>query len=155
MAWKQEPTAEEQVQILNLQAVLQQHPLTQNENDKLLWCGRPSFSTKSLVTEAFRISLSNVVVDNVVSTVWKNIAPPKVEFMVWLALLGKLNTKELLVRKGIIPPDDNLCSFCSSHIETSDHLLVCCPISWHVWSIIAEGLGLRMEAQQSFRQLYE
>ena len=155
LAWKQEPTAEEQVQILHLQTMLQQHPPVQNGNDQLLWCGKPSFCTRSMVTEAVRISLSNVAVDNLVSTVWKNIAPPKVEFMVWLALLGKLNTKELLMRKGLRTPDDTLCCFCSTHTETSDHLLVCCQISWHIWSIIAADLGIRLEAQQSLRQLYE
>jgi len=137
LVWKQEPTADEQVHIIQLQTMLQQHPPVQNGNDQLLWCGKPSFCTRSLVTEALRISLSNVAVDNLVSTVWKNIAPPKVEFMVWLALLGKLHTKELLLRKGLRTSDDILCCFCSTHIETSDHLLVCCQISWHIWSMIA------------------
>jgi len=155
LAWKQAPATDEQRQILQLQTMLQQYPLVQNGTDQLLWCGKPLFSTKSLVTEAMRISLSNVTVDNLVSTVWKNIAPPKVEFMVWLALLGKLHTKELLLRKGLRNFDNVLCCFCSTHIETGDHLLVSCQISWHIWSMIAADLGLRLETQQSLRQLYE
>ena len=87
---------------------------------------------------------------------WMNIAPPKLKFMVWLALLGRLNTKDMLVRKKIIPQECNLCSFCSLHAETCDHLLVHCSVAWQVWCNIAEGLGLRqMLQQQNFRQMYE
>jgi len=50
--------------------------------------------------------------------------PPQVEFILWLALLGKLHTKELMARKGILLANAISCSFCSSHIEDLDHLLL-------------------------------
>uniref|UniRef100_A0A7C9DGK8 Reverse transcriptase zinc-binding domain-containing protein n=1 Tax=Opuntia streptacantha TaxID=393608 RepID=A0A7C9DGK8_OPUST len=100
--------------------------------------------------------MGNVAVDDLASTVWMNIAPPRVEFMVWLALLGKLHTKDMLVKKRIILEECNLCSFCSMHTETCDHLLMHCSVAWQVWSEIANDLGLRqMLQQQSFRRMYE
>ena len=42
-----------------------------------------------------------------------NIAPPKVELMMRLALRGKLNTKALLYRKGIISPQATLRPCCA------------------------------------------
>ena len=75
--------------------------------------------------------------------------------MVWLALLGKLNTKDLLVRKNVISPDLNHCSFCHTSPETLDHVLLSCSISWAVWTSIAENLGLRLVNHQNFRQFYE
>ena len=93
LSWKRELTAEEQAQLTNLQIVLQQNHPKRNVNDQVLWCKKEAFSTRSLVAEACKLRNENVVVDNLASTVWMNIAPPKVEFMTWLALLGKLNTK--------------------------------------------------------------
>ena len=70
--------------------------------------------------------------DNLVCTVWKKIAPLKVEFMLWLALLGKLNTRDLLAKKGILPEQDNLCPFCAVQPETIDHILLQCQTSWSI-----------------------
>ena len=132
LSWKREPSVEEQEQISSLQAILQQQQPDRNASDQLLWCGKPAFATNSLAAEACRISLENVAVDHLAPTVWMNIAPPKVEFMVWLALLGRLNTKDMMVRKKIIPQECNLCSFCSLHAETCNHLLVHCSVAWQV-----------------------
>jgi len=68
--------------------------------------------------------------------------------MVWLALLGKLNTKEMLVKKKILPEECNVCSFCSQQAETCDHLLLHCSVAWHVWSDLANDLGLKQLVQQ-------
>jgi len=122
----------------------------------LQWCGKPVFATKSLAATAYHLSLGNVAVDHLAPTVWMNIAPLKVELMVWLALLGRLNTKDMLAKKKIIPQECNLCTFCSLNDETCDHLLVQCSVVWKVWCNIGQGLGLRqMQQQPTFRQLYE
>ena len=129
LTWKRQPSTEEQEHILALKELLQQLQLVRDASDQLLWCGKPSFATKSLTAEECRISLGNVAVDHLASTVWMNIAPPRVKFMVWLALLGKLHTKDILVKKRIIAEERNLCSFCSMHTETCDHLLMHCSVA--------------------------
>jgi len=154
LSWKRELTLEEQIQLANLQGVQQHHPL-RNEIDRILWCKKDTFGTKELVSKASKLSHEHAVVDNLTSTVWMSIAPPKVEFMLWLALLGKLNTREMLVKKGIIPLEANLFSFCPSQPETIDHLLLSCTISWNIWSNIVGDLGVRIERHQSFRLFYD
>jgi len=156
LSWKRELSEEEQEHMISLQTILQQQCPVRNETDQLQWCGKSDFATKSLIVAAHRVNLGNVVVDHLAPTVWMNLAPPKVELMVWLGLLGRLNTKDMLVRKRIIPQECNRCSFCSQQAETSDHLLVTCQVTWRVWCTIAESLGLRqLQQQQEFRQMYE
>uniref|UniRef100_A0A7C8ZT10 Reverse transcriptase zinc-binding domain-containing protein n=1 Tax=Opuntia streptacantha TaxID=393608 RepID=A0A7C8ZT10_OPUST len=105
-----------------------------------------------------KLMKAEAVVDSLVCTVWKNIAPPKVEFMLWLALLGKLNTRDLLVKNGVLPSHENMCSFCSQQSEDFNHLLLKCQYSWSIWCSFAAEFGVLMteqQRQQDFRQFYE
>jgi len=86
---------------------------------------------------------------------WMNLAPPKVEFFLWLALLDELNTKDLPHRKGIILAISNVCTFCSSNIETQDHLLVNCSSSWRIWCNISTDLGQQLARPSTFWQSVE
>jgi len=82
-----------------------------------------------------------VEVESLVCSVWMNLVPPKVEFFMWLALLGKLNTKEMVCKKRILLESQISYTFCSSHIESLDHVLLNCSFSWKVWVSIAKELG--------------
>jgi len=86
--------------------------------------------------------------------VWKKLAPPKVELMVWLALMGKLNTKDMLARKGVISEDLNACTFCSEQAEDIHHLLVNCQVSWNLWKTIAGAFGQALEPCTDLKILY-
>ena len=135
LAWKRELTAEEQLHLKTLQVVLQKFHPKRNVKDQVVWGKRGEYSTRELVLEACKLQGDNVAIDNLASSVWMNIAPPKVEFMTWLALLGKLNTKEMLVRKGILTNEAIMCSFCALHPESGDHILMSCELSWEVWKL--------------------
>ena len=87
------------------------HYRRRTQQDKLVWCNHKEFRVKSLCLKATTQSCQGAIVDSLVCTFWQNIAPPKVKFMVWLALPGKLNTKDLLARKGILPAEVNSCTF--------------------------------------------
>jgi len=106
------------------------------------------------MSEANKLRRGDATVDNLVCTVWKKIAPPKVEFMLWLALLGKLNTWDLLAKKGILTEQDNLCPFCAVQLETTDHILLQCQTSWSIWGKMADDLGIQIDRQMNFRQFY-
>ena len=94
--------------------------------------GKDKFTVKQLDEKVIEVLLQGVAVDCLVCSIWMNLAPPKVEFFLWLGLLGKLNTKGLLVTKGVLPSEANICSFCLAHGENLDHLLVKCPVSWGI-----------------------
>ena len=118
------------------------HPIGRGyQQDKLVWCNHKEFTIKTLFLKAAAQCCHGAIVDSLVCFVWQNIAPPKVEFMVWLALLGKLNTNDLLARKGMLPLEANSCTFCTSHNEGLHHLFISCSVSWSIWNSIAGDQG--------------
>ena len=155
LSWRRELRPEEFTQLSQLQGILQhQHPVKDGQ-DKVTWSTKGTFTVKELMSEATKIRDGLAEVDSLVCNVWKNVAPPKVEFMLWLALLGKLNTKDLLVKKGVLPNQANQCSLCHAHPENIDHILLQCQFSWQVWCNVAAGFGKQIDRQMSFRQFYE
>jgi len=155
LAWQRELLSEEVTQLQSLHDLLQQHHPVRDERDGVHWSSNRGFSVKNLMNEAEKINNGAAVCDSIVGTVWKKIAPPKVEFMLWLTLLGRLNTRDMLVKKGMLPQQDNWCGFCAEQPETIDHLLFQCQISWQVWRNIAEALRVQIDREMNFRQLYE
>ncbi|XP_016195087.1 uncharacterized protein LOC107636065 [Arachis ipaensis] len=76
--------------------------------------------------------------DNVTSysftkTVWRGLVPPRVELFAWFVLIGRVNTKEILGRLGIINPNDNVCLLCNKDVELVHHLFLGCDFTWQVW----------------------
>jgi len=112
-------------------------------------CGYTSKKLQTLVQQA-----EATEVDTLVYKVWLNLAPPKVEFFLWLALLGKLNTKTLLLHKGILIDGSPTCLFCSEHLETLDHLLMTCTISWGIWCEVAADFGKAPASKETFKQFF-
>ena len=84
-----------------------------------------------------------------------NLTPSKVEFFMWLALLGNLSTKDMLLKKGVLPVQENSYTFCQCSSEDLSHLLVLCLISWHIWTSLASDLGHVISRPESFRTFYE
>nr|XP_009802473.1 PREDICTED: uncharacterized protein LOC104247998 [Nicotiana sylvestris] len=72
----------------------------------------------------------------IVNVPWKNLtchnaAAPKQVFILWLVLLGKLRTKDVLLSWGISV--DSICMLCNSYPETSSHIFFECPYSRSIW----------------------
>ena len=44
---------------------------------------------------------------------------------------------------------------CQSSSEDVSHLLVLCPVSWHIWTSLASDLGHVIYGPESFRTFYE
>ena len=119
----------------------------------MLWDAKKNYTIKAFQQAVNRGS----VYDSVICKAWMKLGPPKVEFFLWLALLGKLNTKEMLWKKEILQANQLGCPLCSSQSETEnlDHLLVHCPISWSIWCTIAEDLGQLTTVPMNFRNHFQ
>ena len=70
--------------------------------------------------------------------VWESWSLPKHSFVLWLAVLGKLRTKD---RLHFIPSDLN-CVFCNQEPESHCHLFFQCPWTSSFWGSIARWLHL-------------
>ncbi|XP_026416026.1 uncharacterized protein LOC113311399 [Papaver somniferum] len=100
------------------------------------------FSIKALYSELIKL---DGVSDFPYKFVWNSIIPPKVCFFVWHAVHGKLNTKDMLLRKGMSL--DQECIMCGDVVETSSHF---CFTGWHLlnesgntiyWNMIPAAVG--------------
>jgi len=136
----------------DLTKLLADHFPLPNQEDKITWKGKEEYSAR--VLQQLLYMSMEAEVDNVVCSVWMNLVPPKVEVFMWLTLLGRLNTKERLHRKGVLSANQVACTFCSVQPESLDHVLLQCHISWKVWGSIAEDLGLELIMHPTFKQFY-
>jgi len=151
LTWQRELTQMELPLLDALSAVLLQNYPKQDEDDNILWQGNNTFSVKELQRSVGQ----GIEVDNIVCTVWKKIAPPKVEFFMWLALLGKLNTRQRLCEKGILKEDQIECQLCAKHPESLDHILLLCPVSQQIWSSMSAEFGQPFTAATTFKEHYK
>ena len=75
------------------------------------------------------------------SMVWFNQCIPKHSFVLWLAVLRKLKTQDLLrswdVAAGI-SQDDLLCPLCESTPDSHNHLFFECSYATQVWSVVRD-----------------
>ncbi|XP_026428523.1 uncharacterized protein LOC113324421 [Papaver somniferum] len=60
--------------------------------------------------------------------IWNSWIPPKVAFLLWCSYHGKLNTIDMLLKKGITLDDS--CILCGNANETADHLLLHCRVAY-------------------------
>jgi len=66
--------------------------------------------------------------DNFSDAVWHNSVPLKVSICAWRLLRNRWPTKDNLRCRGIISFDSQLCVSGCWQIESSDHLIIHCPI---------------------------
>jgi len=149
--WTKELTQEEGREVERMLSKIEKHNPVQNKEDVLLWKAKKCYTVKEFQKETTR----GAVYDSIVCKVWMKLAPPKVEFFMWLALLGKLNTKEVLWKKGLLQVNQLNCPFCTAEIESLSHILMACPASWTIWDIIAKDMDQVLSMPGSFKQHFE
>lgn len=70
------------------------------------------YSVKSFTEAVFRLKHTDTYIGNDLGKgFWRGIVPPNVELFVWFVVLGKVNTKERLVRLGILGEREEGCTF--------------------------------------------
>ncbi|XP_057456943.1 uncharacterized protein LOC130747902 [Lotus japonicus] len=126
-----------------------------NSKDHLIWCGSGNgyFTVRGLCQW-----VDDNVQDEAEFAVPEHIAkliPPKVKLLYWQACHNKLATKINLWRRGVISAENSLCCFCSSSIETVDHLFVSCPRVIELWYCILNREGISWSCSNSLLAVQE
>ena len=65
--------------------------------------------------------------------VWRGVASPRAELLLWFILQQRLNAKDRLCKLNCISPGDSLCCFFSAESESVEHLFFACPVSLNLW----------------------
>ncbi|XP_019102534.1 PREDICTED: uncharacterized protein LOC109133514 [Camelina sativa] len=110
-----------------------------NGRDSYFWRNaagdyRPTFSSKE-TWEQLRLHSPVVPWADVV---WFKQNVPRFSFIIWLALLNRLPTRDRLRGWGMSVP--TACVLCSNGTETHDHLFFTCPFSSELWGFFAAKL---------------
>lgn len=71
--------------------------------------------------------------------IWRSYIPPKFSFILWLALRGKLNTKDHWLREV----EDNMRVFCKSVPESILHLYFSCTFVKAIWYRIRQWMNIQ------------
>jgi len=141
LGWKS--NLNQQQTLSSPQVLLQSKSPNQEFEDSSIWnlSQTKGYSASSL-TEAVMTAIGQAVGGDVlVRKIWRNLVPPKVEFMVWLTLLEKLHIKQLLFLKGIMHVQDVLCVFYGRFPEASNHVLLTCQFAWRIWCAVTQLWG--------------
>ncbi|KAG7537122.1 Reverse transcriptase zinc-binding domain [Arabidopsis suecica] len=114
-------------------------PCGDRGNDQFLWRNAAGVSSRIFSAKATWEQLCDhsplVPWSNVV---WFKEAVPRFAFSSWLALRGRLPTRDRLRRWGMTVPSS--CVLCNSANETHDHLFFECSFSSAIWSFFASKL---------------
>lgn len=90
----------------------------QEEVDKVIWLLTPSgFYSAQSAWEALRSKASKVSWFHVV---WHQRFVPHWSFILWVAILGRLATRDRLMAQGIL--NDRSCTLCTGGLESDGHL---------------------------------
>ena len=64
---------------------------------------------------------------------WRSSAPSRVRFFAWLLTLGRIHTRDNLLKKHIVELQGAGCPECGASLETPDHLIFGCPFACAFW----------------------
>nr|GEV12617.1 cysteine-rich receptor-like protein kinase [Tanacetum cinerariifolium] len=93
---------------------------TRNEKVVRLFDSLGKFSSRSFGKEMENSSYS----DPLLHSVWKFKVPPKAHLLCWQSIIGKLPTRDVLLRIGIIAQNQYNCPLCNSCTESIYHLFI-------------------------------
>ncbi|KAF5779181.1 putative reverse transcriptase zinc-binding domain-containing protein [Helianthus annuus] len=88
------------------------------------------FSVK-LARMDFELAFGSLAEDNFVFK-WINWVPPKVNYLVWRALMGKIASRTGLIRRGVSVLDSS-CPRCGLSSEDHNHIFFSCLWSRSIW----------------------
>ncbi|QHO13191.1 uncharacterized protein DS421_15g513360 [Arachis hypogaea] len=89
------------------------------------------------------------------SSIWRGVVPPRIELFGWFVLIGRVNTKERLIRLGVLRPSDNICVLCNKEVESVEHLFLRCELTWKVWCSCLRYVGEVWSMPGTIKELFE
>nr|KYP55738.1 hypothetical protein KK1_001963 [Cajanus cajan] len=86
---------------------------------------------------------------------WSSFVPPRIIFLSWRMLQNRIPTIDQLIVRGLVFSDPHLsCPFCSTTLESSQHLFLECEFSRNVWHNVFTWTGIRLELPSSLGHLF-
>ncbi|XP_016200157.1 uncharacterized protein LOC107641166 [Arachis ipaensis] len=158
LKWRRELFQWELELVHQLHERLRQVKLSEDKHDNLVWKfdGKGVFSTKYVVQVLQSETLSDEITSySFTSSIWRGVVPPRIELFGWFVLIGRVNTKERLIRLGVLRPSDNICVLCNKEVESVEHLFLRCELTWKVWCSCLRYVGEVWSMPGTIKELFE
>ncbi|XP_028059522.1 uncharacterized protein LOC114263217 [Camellia sinensis] len=122
--------------------------------DSCSWVAQPS--EEFTVASVWKWMEARQGVDiTVTRCIWINLAPPKAQFLSWLAWRGRLKCSKFLQRIGVLSPNvSSLCVFCKYELETVNHVFLHCHFIWKLWANLVNWWNYKWVSPGSVEGLF-
>jgi hypothetical protein len=115
--------------------------LSQNEDKRL--CPFATPGGKLRTGQLYQLLVNAQGTDSPASKfVWKNKAPPRVQFFAWLLIQDRVQCKANLLKKGVVQYAS--CEVCGAADETATHIIFRCPFAQDFWQALRFDLPERI-----------
>ena len=104
--------------------------LAEDVEDSFVWSWEKD--GKFSVRSAYAARFAGREVSTTADFTWRNRAPLRCRFFMWLAMRDRCWTSDRLARRGL--PHQDACLFCDQEDESIEHLLLTCVFSRTVWA---------------------
>jgi hypothetical protein len=102
-------------------------------------------ATATAVPNAPKLLLAVQGVDSHISKfIWKNKAPPRVQFFAWLLTQSRIQCRANLPKKSIV--QEATCEACGATEETATHIIFQCPFAQDFWRALHFALPADIRA---------
>ena len=146
LTWTRPLSLEEIASVVELRQLIQNIRTVQNRLDSIGWgdSHRLKYDTRAQSRDSYLSLFADLNHDLIVNEAWCKLVPPRVQFLLWLVLHGKVHTRDRLARKGILQESQNVCPLCHSDKETASHLFIHCRLSHVLWTVAFEAWGVQL-----------
>ncbi|XP_074266276.1 uncharacterized protein LOC141588747 [Silene latifolia] len=100
------------------------------------------YTTKTFVNAFYKLKYTDLDRKHWFNQVWKGLAPPRYEILLWAILWKRVNTKNRVLKWKEMSWEELRilrCIFCREELKTLSHLFLHCKFSWQLWTGICDA----------------
>ncbi|XP_074303676.1 uncharacterized protein LOC141638164 [Silene latifolia] len=97
------------------------------------------YTAKTFVDAFYKLKYNGLDRKHWFSKIWKGLAPPRYEILLWAILWKRVNTKDRILKWKAMTWEEMRCTFCGDKLETPSHLFLHCKFSWQLWTGICDA----------------
>ncbi|XP_071712611.1 uncharacterized protein [Rutidosis leptorrhynchoides] len=151
--WSRIPSGRTNDELVALEAAVRDFRFSDYHSDVWNWNlnnnGRFITSVLNKLIDTKILSGSN----GSLATMRNNLVPQKLGIFIWRSKLNRLPVLSELDKRGV-DLDSVLCPICSSHIETSEHILFQCTFAVDIWSRVSRWWSSNPSSTSNYSALF-
>jgi hypothetical protein len=116
-----------------IQQITNDNPLIPDNHDQRIFVWGEKYTS----ARYYRFLFERVPKHDIMTVIWSSKTLPKIKVFLWLLMLDRLNTRDIMSRKNWIIDSGTDCSLChTANLETRSHLFFECDFARSCWNEI-------------------